>query len=73
MSEIARRLTGWTGRDLLEAETPPARFARQFVIPQGNIPRGCVRLTIGHIEGIGDRDKERTNLLRSLPSALAGD
>jgi hypothetical protein len=69
MSDIARKLTGWTKRDLLEAETPPARFARQFVILPGTTPRG-VRVMVGLMEGIGDRDRERGKLLRNTPEAL---
>lgn len=69
MSEIARRLTGLSGRELFEADFATTLSGKNITCPDGARVRQSVRVALGIMTGPEDLNEDRKKLAK-LPRAL---
>lgn len=69
MSEIARRLTGLSGRELFESDFATTMSGKNITCPDGARVRQSVRVALGMMTGPEDLNEKRSKL-SNLPRAL---
>jgi hypothetical protein len=69
MSEIARRLTGLSGRELIETDFATTLSGKSITCPDGARVRQSVRVALGIMTGPEDLNEYRKKLA-NLPRSL---